>query len=203
MENKKIMEGIPATGGSLLTTIMSVGSKLAPFAGAAHAWLGDPVAEVGFAGVPEYIWHRLENNPMWNPADGRYHIANPLTTTLMAMQMPDRFPIIPGAVSALTGFIMKKIGKAIDAGVIGQVIEGFGRIAQNYGVSAALNGVAAGWVYLAPYNDSPTGGTMQTRATGYSQGKHAGGAGATNAIWQVRGGAQIRNSTGAVDTFPT
>lgn len=197
------MDSIPATGGSILTKVLGIGSKIAPFAGAAHAWLADPVQNNGFAGAAEFVWDRIQRNPLWHPANGVYHIANPLITTSMALGMPDRYPILPGIASAIMGYIMKAVGKSIDSGVIGTSVNQAGNIMLKYGTSAALNGVAAAWVYLAPFNDSGAGGPAQTSGSGYSRGETKGGPGAVNTYWQVRGGAHIRNATAPVDIYPS
>lgn len=188
---------------SVVTKIFSVANKLAPIAGVVHGMLGDPMADGrGIAGAPQFIIDRLAGEK------GLFtgHIGNPLVTTQMALGMPDRYPIIPGICTAIGGWILKTVGNAVDAGAPGQVISGFGKFMMGYGVAAAASAPVAAWMYLTPFNPGASGTEGSggfTKGTGYSRGIHSGGAGATNAVWQVRGAAQIRNSTGPVDIYPT
>jgi hypothetical protein len=200
-QEKRKMDSIQTP--SVVTKIFSVANKLAPIAGVVHGMLGDPMADGrGIAGAPQFIIDRLAGEKGLLTG----HIGNPLVTTQIALGFPDRYPIVTGIVSAIGGWIGEKIGDSVDAGAPGAVIKGFGKFMKNYGIAAAATSVVAGWLYLTPFNPGASGteGTGGfTQATGYSQGVHKGGAGATNAIWQVRGAAQIRNSTGPVDIYPT
>jgi len=188
---------------SIVTKVFSVANKLAPIAGVVHGMLGDPMADGrGIAGAPQFIIDRLAGEKGLLTG----HIGNPLITTQIALGFPDRYPIITGIVTGIGGWIGEKIGESVDAGAPGAVIKGFGKFMKNYGIAAAATSVVAGWLYLTPFNPGDggtSGGAAYTKGTGYSAGTHRGGAGATNAVWQVRGGAQIRNSTGAVDVYPT
>jgi hypothetical protein len=202
------MESI--TTPSPVTKILSVANKLAPIAGVLHGFLGDPMGDGrGIAGVPTFIFQRLTNAQAPEgggcPSPGllQGHIGNPLVTTKIALTMPDKYPIMSGAAAALVGWLAEKVGPAIDAGMPGQIITGFGRFFKNYGVAACGSAVMAGWLFLSPFN--PTGGTQHTAATGYTGGVQyrTQGPGSTNTFWQVRAAANIRESTGPVDIYPT
>jgi hypothetical protein len=186
---------------TVVTKILSVANKLAPIAGVAHGFLAEPMADGrGFGGIAEYI-----NNRVIMGVDGpgllQGHIANPLITTQMAIGAPDRYPIMHGIITGAIGWLGEKIGKSVDAGMPGELISGFGKFMKRYGFAATASSVVAAWIYLAPYNPTgATGTTQHTQGSGQSRGQSHG---ATNTYWQVRGGAQVRNSTGAVDVYPT
>lgn len=195
------MESI--TTPSPVTKILSVANKLAPIVGVIHGFLGDPMADGrGISGAPSFIYDVLTTK---EGSGGILtgHIPNPLITTQIALSMPNKYPIMSGAAAALIGWLAEKVGPAIDAGAPGQMITGFGRFFKNYGTAAAASSIMAAWLYLARFN--PGGGTQMTAATGYTGGvQHTTqGPGSTNTFWQVRAAANIRESTGPVDIYPT
>lgn len=180
----------------------SIIKKIAPFVGAAHAVLGDPVSDGrGLQGAPGFIMERLLENPLWHDNGSGLHIANPLTTTMLALGWPNKYPIIPGCVAWLTGWLLRYAGKAIDAGRLGTTISSIGGAMEGYGGAAALVSIPAAWIYLAKYNESS--GPDFTQGSGFSSGRTQSKPGSTTTYWQVRGGAHIRNATAAADVYPT
>jgi hypothetical protein len=170
--------------------ILSIAKKLAPLAGVAHAFLGDPMADGrGIEGAPAFIMGQVVTGEK-SLLHG--HIGNPLTTTLIALKYPDKYPIFSGAAAAITGYFMEQIGsKADGSGGIGQganIISGFGTILKRYGVAASLGSIVSAWLYLTPYN--PTG------SPGYSQGANT-GASSHDTVYRTNTSAQVRNAAGA------
>jgi hypothetical protein len=170
--------------------ILSIGKKLAPLAGIAHAFLGDPMGDGrGIEGAPSFMMQRLVNDPN-SLLHG--HIGNPLITTQIALAFPDKYPIFTGAAAAITGYLMEAIGGKVDgSGAMGQganIIGGFGTILKRYGVSAALGSIVSAWLYLTPFNPHGT--------PGYSQGANA-GASSRDTVYRSETSAHIRNAAGS------
>jgi hypothetical protein len=190
---------------STVTKILSIAGKLAPIAGAVHGFLGDPMGDGrGFAGAPQFIYDRVIQGQQ-GPGLLQGHIGNPLITTKIALEMPDKYPIMAGVAAGIGGWIAEKVGASVDAGMPGQIIGGFGRFFKKYGFTAAASSIIAAWVYLSPYNDAGTSdgytaGRGTTASAMYSRGRNTG---STNTYYQVRAAANIRNSTGPVDVYPT
>lgn len=162
------------------TKIVGIGKKIAPIFGIVHGFLGDPMADGrGFTGAPQFMYDRV----MGGLGKGKF--ANPLITTQMALQYPDRYPIMSGIVAAITGWLMDYAGKAIDQGVWGQMISGLGQMTKRYGVAAAVTSIPAAWLWLGEFNPHGT--------PGYSQGVSKGTS--TSSLYREAHTAHIRSSS--------
>lgn len=169
--------------------ILSIAKKLAPIAGVAHAFLGDPMGDGrGIEGAPSFIYSRLAGEKGLLTG----HIGNPLITTQLALNHPDKYPIFSGAAAAILGYFMEQVGSKVDgSGGIGQganIVGGLGSILKRYGVAASLGSLVSAWMYLTPQN--PTG------SPGYSQGANA-GASSRDTVYRTNTSAQVRNAAGA------
>lgn len=167
----------------LASKVLSITKKVAPFVGAAQAWLTDPVADGrGLEGAPAFIWDRLQRGLL------KGKIANPLITTANAIQYHgDKYPIMTGAAAYIGGMIGEEIGSAVGEGKI----TSFGTILKKYGMSAAINAVISAWVYLAhtnPHGGATSSGTEQAGRSPSSYG---------DTVYRTRTKAQIRNAAGA------
>ena len=125
--------------GSLGSKVLSAANTLAPLLGAAAGWLTAPMADGrGFAGAPAFMIDRLKG----------WKIANPITTTEKALNFPEAYPIISGAIGALTGLGIKEVGETVGIGPI----KSMGSALLKFGSSAALNAIIAAWVWEAKFN---------------------------------------------------
>jgi hypothetical protein len=171
-----------ATFTGLASKALNIANKIAPFAGAAHAWLGDPMADGrGLALAPQFISEVLQAGIL------KGKIANPLITTQIALTMPDKYPIMSGALAYLGGMIVDEIGSAVGEGKVSSM----GSALKKYGSSAAINSIISAWFYLARLNPHGTGATGSGTDMGTSQ-----PAGYGDTVYRTRTKAHIRNSAG-------
>jgi len=78
--------------------------------------------------------------------------------------MPDKYPIIPGIISAAVGYGIKEVADAVTGVPQKQAIKNMGSALMGYGTSAAVSAVVAAWIWLARFNPkgSKGGGTATT-----------------------------------------
>lgn len=180
----------PQAFGGIASKVLTIGKKIAPIAGAAQAWLADPMADGrGWNGAVPFAIGAIQDGI------GKGKIANPLLTTKLALGMPDKYPITTGIAAAIAGIIGEEVGKAVDFGIISS----FGTMLKRYGISAALNSVVSAWIYLARWNPHGGSGASQGYTTGGSQTETTQGTRSTqpDTLWQSRGGAQFRQPPAA------
>ena len=133
--------------------ILTVANKLATPVAIVQAFLSDPIADGrGIEGSIPFMIERLSN----------YHVANPLKTTQLALQQgQQKYPIIPGATTAIIGLLMKVAGEGTNIGVLQRA----GDIAAKYGLTLTGASIASAWIWLAPFN--PTGYVSGQTGTAY------------------------------------
>ena len=138
---------------SLASKVLSGVGKLAPMLGTYQGFMSRPAAEGGGWG------NRIAF--IMNAAK-KFHIADPMITTQLALAQPENYPIASGLGLAVTGYIVKEVGEAVGIPVISSI----GNIAKKGGSAAAVSGLAASYFYEAQNNPHGGGG-------GASQGQKA------------------------------
>jgi hypothetical protein len=129
----------------LASKSLSAASQVAPLLGALSGWGSAPRAEGG-EGIGNQIGFVVN-------AIKNFKIADPIKTTELALSKPESYPIGSGIGLAITGYIVKKIGDAVGI----TEVERLGAIALKGGSSAAVNGLAASYIYEAQNNPHPRG----------------------------------------------
>lgn len=170
-----------ATFTGLASKVLSIVKKVAPFAGAAQAWLGPAMTDGrGISGALPWISERLQNGIL------KGKIANPLITFQKMLEFPDAYPFMSGALAYLLGMVADEVGTAVEEGKISSI----GTALKGYGSSAAINSLISSWFYEAKWN--PHAGAT---GSGTDQGLRQ-PAGYGDTVYRTRTKAHIRNSAG-------
>jgi hypothetical protein len=131
----------------LASKALSAGNKIAPLLGAYTAWTA-PAGAGDLSSKMNFYVDALKG----------FKIANPITTTSIALGQPDRYPIAQGLGLYATGYGIELVGDAVDL----SVVKSLGKIAKKGGASAAVNSLVASYIFEARNNPHSGGGGNRT-----------------------------------------
>ena len=127
--------------------LLKAADRLAPLLGTANGLIKPFMAKGGrsASGAMQVVSSSIKS----------FNFANPITTTISALNQPAVYPIASGIGSWIGGLIASEVGEEI-GGQIGGFLKTGGSAAQGFGVASAFMGILSGY-FLEQRGGGPLG----------------------------------------------